>query len=73
MEAKYRRLKARLGAPKAIVAMAHQLARLVYRMPRYGAEYVEKGIEHYEIKFRLQRIKWLRKEAKSYNLQLIPT
>jgi transposase len=61
--AKYRRLKARLGAPKAIVAMAHHLARLVYRMLRYGQNYVEKGIHHYELKFRLQRIKWLKKEA----------
>ena len=69
--AKYRRLRAKLGAPKAIVAMAHHLARLVYRMLRYGENYVEKGIEHYEEKFRLQRIKWLRKEAKSLNLQLV--
>ena len=69
--AKYRRLRARLGAPKAIVAMAHHLARLVYRMLRYGEKYVEKGIEHYEQKFRLQRIKWLKKEAKSLNLQLV--
>ena len=69
--AKYRRLRARLGAPKAIVAMAHHLARLVYRMLRYGEKYVEKGIEYYEKKFRLQRIKWLKKEAKSLNLQLI--
>ena len=69
--AKYRRLRARLGAPKAIVAMAHHLARLVYRMLRYGENYVEKGIEHYEEKFRLQRIKWLRKEARSLNFQLV--
>src|SRR6516164_6483901 len=69
--AKYRRLRARLGAPKAIVAMAHHLARLVYRMLRYGENYVEKGIEHYEHKFRLQRIKWLQKEAMSLNLQVV--
>jgi transposase len=69
--AKYRRFRARLGAPKAIVAMAHHLARLVYRMLRYGEKYVEKGIEHYENKFRLQRIKWLKKEAQSLNLQLV--
>ena len=69
--AKYRRLRTRLGAPKAIVAMAHHLARLVYRMLRYGENYVEKGIEHYEAKFRLQRIKWLRKEAHSLNFQLV--
>jgi hypothetical protein len=60
--AKYRRLKGRLGAPKAIVAMAHHLARLVYRMLRYGRQYVEKGIAEYEIKFRLQRLKWLKRE-----------
>jgi hypothetical protein len=49
-------LRARLGAPKAIVAMAHHLASLVYRMLRYGENYVEKGFEHYEEKFRLQRL-----------------
>ena len=30
--AQYRRLRGRLGAPKAITAMAHRLARFVYRM-----------------------------------------
>ena len=70
--AKYRRLRARLGAPKAIVAMAHHLARLVYRMLRYGQNYVEQGIHQYELKFQLQRVKWLRKEAKSLNFQLVP-
>ena len=70
--AKYRRLRARLGAPKAIVAMAHHLARLVCRMLRYGQSYVEQGIHQYELKFQLQRVKWLRKEAKSLNLQLVP-
>ena len=71
--AKYRRLRARLGTPKAIVAMAHHLARLVYRMLRYGQNYVEKGIHQYELKFRVQRIKWLNKEARSLNLQLVAT
>jgi hypothetical protein len=51
--------------------MAHHLARLVYRMLRYGQNYVEKGIHQYELKFRLQRIKWLKKEARSLNMQLV--
>jgi transposase len=34
--AQYRRLRTRLGAPKAITAMAHKLARLVYRMLHLG-------------------------------------
>jgi transposase len=42
--AQYRRLRAKLGAPKAITAMAHKLARLVYRMLKYGQEYVDKGL-----------------------------
>jgi transposase len=41
--AKFRRLRARLGAPKAITAMAHQLARLFYRMLKFGAAYVDKN------------------------------
>ena len=43
-----RRKKAHLGAPKAITATAHKLARLVYSMLRYGQEYVDAGAEYYE-------------------------
>jgi transposase len=70
--ANYRRLRARLGAPKAITAMAHKLARLVYRMLRYGQQYVDKGMQHYEERFRRQRMRWLEKQAKDLNLQLVP-
>jgi hypothetical protein len=41
-------------------------------MLRYEQNYVEQGIHQYEPKFQLQRIKWLKKEAKSLNLQLVP-
>ena len=43
-----RRKKAHLGAPKAITATAHKLARLIYSMLRYGQEYVDAGAEYYE-------------------------
>lgn len=69
--AKYRRLKAKLGAPKAIVAMAHHLARLIYRMIQSGADYVDKGMAAYEAKYRTQRIIWLKKQAKELNLELV--
>jgi len=55
--AKFRRLRARLGAPKAITAMAHMLARLVYRMLRYGEQYVDKGMNYYEEKYREHEIR----------------
>ena len=38
-----RRKKAQLGAPKAITATAHKLARLIYTMLRDGQEYVDAG------------------------------
>jgi transposase len=38
LSAQYRRLRTKLGAPKAITAMAHRLARLVYRMLKYGQQ-----------------------------------
>lgn len=69
--ANFRRLNAHLGAPKTITAMAHKLARLVYRMLKYGRNYVDKGMQHYEQKFREQRIKWLKKQAGEFNLEFI--
>ncbi len=39
---------------------------------RYGRPYVKNGIAEYEIKSRLQRLKWLRREAKSLEMQLLP-
>lgn len=69
--AKYRRLKGKLGAPKAIVAMAHHLARLIYRLIKYGQDYVDKGMEAYEQKYRAQRQQWLQKQAKELGLELV--
>jgi transposase len=70
--AKYRRLKKKLGAPKAITAMAHHLARLVYRLLKNGESYVDKGMEVYEAKYQAQRRQWLEKQAKDLNLRLVP-
>jgi transposase len=69
--AQYRRLRGKLGAPKAITAMAHKLARLVYRMLRWGHEYVDKGLQHYEERHRQQQVDHLKKRAAKLNLQLV--
>jgi hypothetical protein len=69
--AKYRRLRSRLGAPKAVTAIAHHLACLIYRMIRFGHEYVAKGIEQYEAKYRKQQLQWLKKRAAELNMQLV--
>jgi len=66
-----RRLKARLGAPKAITAAAHKLARLVYRMLKYGMVYVDKGQDYYEQQHQQRVLKNLAKRAKQMGYQLI--
>jgi len=72
--AQYRRLRTRLGAPKAITAMARKLACLFYRLIKHGHPYVDKGTEYYEARYREQQIRSLSKRAQKLGLQLvIPT
>jgi len=56
---------------EAITAMAHTLARLVYRMLKFGHHYVDQGIEYYEAKYRQQQLRWTAKQAAALNMQLI--
>ena len=71
--AQYCRLRTRLGAPKAITTMAHKPARLVYRPLKYDQDYIDKGLEYYEQRFREQQIALLRKRALSLGLQISET
>jgi len=70
--AQFRRLRTRLGAPIAIKAMAAKLARLVYRMLRYGMKYVDKGAVFYELQHRQFQIKHLKSKAATLGYQIIP-
>jgi transposase len=72
--AQFRRLRTKLGAPVAIKAMAAKLARLVYRMLRYGMKYVDQGATFYQLRYRESQIKQLKwKAAKlGYNVTPIP-
>ena len=67
----FRRICARLGAPKAITAAAHKLARLVYRMLKYGQDYVDKGQHYYEEKYQQRVLKNIKYRAKSMGYQLV--
>jgi hypothetical protein len=69
--AQFRRLRTRLGAPAAIKAMAAKLARLVYRMLRYGMQFVDKGAEFYEAQHRKLQINHLKWKANELGFQLI--
>ena len=69
--AQFRRFRGKLGAPKAITAMAHKLAVLVYRMLRWGHAYVDKGIQYYEERHRQQQIHLLTKRATALGLHVV--
>ena len=67
-----RRKKAHLGAPKAITATAHKLARLVYSMLRYGQEYVDAGAEYYETQYQQRALRTAKRRAAQLGYQLVP-
>src|SRR5437773_211337 len=69
--AQFRRLRTKLGAPIAIKAMAAKLARLVYRMLRYGMKYVDRGAEFYDTEHRQRQIKHLKWKAAKLGYQIV--
>jgi transposase len=68
----YRRIQARSGGAKAIVATARKLAQRVYRLLRYGQEYVRQTEEAYEAAYQLRLVKSLTKKAASLGYKLVP-
>jgi transposase len=66
----FRRLKARLGAPKALTAAAYKLARILYRMLKYGAGYVDQGEAAYEERYRDRLLRNLKRRAAELGFQL---
>src|SRR4029453_1097236 len=66
------RLKTRLGTPKALVATAHKLARLVYRLLKYGEDYVAQGMAEYAQAYRERTVQNLVRKAKALGYRLLP-
>lgn len=66
----YRRMKGRLGAPKAITAAAHKLARIFYNMLKHGTEYVDVGQDYYEKRYRQRAIQGLKRRAMALGFEL---
>ena len=69
--AQFRRLRTKLGAPVAIKAMAAKLARLVYRMLRYGMQFIDRGAEFYDAQQRILQINYLKRTAANLGFQII--
>lgn len=68
----FRRMRARLGAPKAITAAAHKLAKILYRMMKDRLGYKEMGQNYYEEQHRGRVLASLRRKAKEMGCILVP-
>jgi transposase len=65
-----RRQRSRLGAPKAVTATAHKLARIVYHLMRYGLAYVKETEAAYAEQVRQRLEKQLRRRARELGYEL---
>jgi transposase len=69
-----RRMRARLGAPKAITATAHKIARIFYQMWKYRAPYRDLGADYYEQRYKERVLSNMKKTARQigYLIELTP-
>ena len=67
----FRRLKARLGSPKAITATAHKLARIFYHLWTTRQSYHDTGASYYDQQYQQRKLKQLHKQAIALGFDLI--
>ena len=56
---------------QAIKAIANRLARIVYRLLKFGQQYVDKGCEAYDQTYREQQVQMLTKRAAELGMHLV--
>jgi len=67
----YRRLRARIGAPKALTATAYKIAKIVYRMLKSKKPYQDIGQAVYDERFHARRLRSLKRMAKDLGYQIV--
>jgi transposase len=73
MGAFYRRIQARAGGPKAIIATARKIAERVYRLLKYGEDYVRQEMGASEEAYRARLLKSIARKAQELGYELTPT
>jgi transposase len=68
----FRRISRHKGFSVAVFATARKLSALIYRMLRYGVDYVDIGEREYEMQFAKRRLEGLKSSAKAMGYTLIP-
>ena len=69
---KYYRLKAKRGTKRAIVAIAHRLAKAIFHIIKYGEHFRDLGAEHIHKHNRTLHIRRLHRLADSLGYVLVP-
>ena len=67
----FRRMRARLGAPKAITAVAHKLAKILYTMLKERKRFTEVGQATYEAAHKERLLRSLKKRARELGYGLV--
>jgi transposase len=67
----YRKIARRIGGDVAVFATARKLATLIYRLLRWGQQYVDEGAEAYDRRYQELRIRSLQATAKQLGYQLV--
>jgi transposase len=67
----YRRMRAKHGPAVAVVATAHKLARIIYRLLKYREAYVDPGEAYYEQQYRERTIRTLKRKVASLGFVLV--
>lgn len=70
--AAFRRISRHKGGAVAVFAIARKLAQLVFRMLRYGQDYVDVGEEAYEARYLGRRLQALKATATEFGYDLVP-
>ena len=68
----YRRWKARLGGPKAITAMAHKLARILWHLLKFKQPFNPEVFAKEEEKMKRKKFQRLQTMADSLNYRIVP-
>ena len=68
----YRRMRAKLGAPKAITAAAHNLARIIFHLITTAQEFDDSKFAADQLRYEKRQEFKLRAKAKSMGFELIP-
>lgn len=68
----YRRMKGRLGKPKAVTATARKLAIIFYNMVTSGKMYRELGEDYYLKQQKQRHLNRIKKQAKLLGFDLVP-